>query len=1057
MSDDSPQRFQRPHYIIDTFTRHPLAANLLMIMLILAGIWGIRQLTVQLNPTHTVTSASVQVTWPGAAAEDVERLITQPIEYQLRSLRGLKSLTSQTVDSATQISLDFEKGVDMGEAVDRIKQKVAQTRDLPSNMEPPVVSLSERLDTVAAIMLSGGGSLEELVPLAREIERDLMARGADSVEFRGVPNEEIAIQIDSKTLFELGVPLHKIAQKILENSTDIPAGSIGDGQFQRKLRSLDRRRSSQGFEQLPLNLPSSATDASSGFGQLQYLGDIANIERRQKDNQRLFYYEGKPAIMIRLRREQASDTMKEAQILHDWYDDNADTLALQGVEATIWLEAWRFARETLMLVVNNGIGGLLLVIAILFMFLNGRVAFWVTVGIPVSFMGALAVFYFFGGSINIFSLIGVVMALGIVVDDAIVVGEHALAQFEEGKSPEEAAALGAHRMFTPVMASSLTTLAAFLPLIVLDEPAINEIPLLMICVIIASLIECFLIMPGHLRHSFQRMQNKKPSAFRLKFDAGFARFRDNWFLPALDGALNNRRAVMAIALGAFVISMSLLASGRVKPELNLNINFEFAEAYMQFSAGTSEQEKETFLRQMEQAVIDTNEEFGGDVVVTQARQRNWARLEQQSRTGSQYAAMWVELTSPDQRDVTLAEFSAAWRAKIPANPRVETLHFEAGEDSWPDLQLYFSGADVTSLKAAAEDLAAKLASYPGISNVFDDLPYGKEQWIFSLTTEGRASGLTSAEIGRQLHAAFEGYRVQLFTENDSELEVRVSLPVDERNNLATISRFPITTPSGDVVPLASVADLGSRRGIERINHRNGQKVINVFGNVDRKVNTPMAVISDLEENVIPDISRRYGVTYGLGERSAGEAEVLMDMMIGAIIGLALIYLVLAWVFASWTWPLAVMVAIPLGLTGAIAGLQFMDLNLGAMAIMGLFTLTGVIVNDSIILITTFKEHRESGMSANDALHNACHRRLRPVILTSLTTAFGLAPMMLESSPMGEAMAPLAVVICFGLLYGTTLILFTIPAVLSILESLSDRFSKSKFTAQASGVDYVSNH
>ena len=549
MNDDSPQRFQRPHYIIDTFTRHPLAANLLMIMLILAGIWGIRQLTVQLNPSHTVTSASVQVTWPGAAAEDVERLITQPVEYQLRSLRGLRSLTSQTVDSATEISLDFEKDVDMGEAVDRIKQKVAQTRDLPTDMEPPVVSLSERLDTVAAIMLSGDGSLEELVPLAREIERDLMARGADTVEFQGVPNEEIAIQIDSKTLFELGVPLHKIAQKVLENSTDISAGSIGEGQFQRKLRSLDRRRSSQGFEQLPLNLSNSATDGSSDSGQLQYLGDIANIERRQKDNQRLFYYEGKPAIMIRLRREPSSDTMKEAQILHDWYDDNADTLALQGVEATIWLEAWRFARETLMLVVNNGISGLLLVIAILFMFLNGRVAFWVTVGIPVSFMGALAVFYFFGGSINIFSLIGVVMALGIVVDDAIVVGEHALAQFEEGKSPEEAAALGAHRMFTPVMASSLTTLAAFLPLIVLDEPAINEIPLLMICVIIASLIECFLIMPGHLRHSFQRMQNKKPSAFRLKFDAGFARFRDNWFLPALDAALNNRRAVMAIALG----------------------------------------------------------------------------------------------------------------------------------------------------------------------------------------------------------------------------------------------------------------------------------------------------------------------------------------------------------------------------------------------------------------------------------------------------------------------------------------------------------------------------
>jgi multidrug efflux pump subunit AcrB len=887
-----------------------------------------------------------------------------------------------------------------------------------------------------------------------------MARGIDSVAFGGVPNEEIAIQIDSKTLFELGVPLHKIARKVLENSTDVPAGSIGDGQLQRKLRSLDQRRSSQGFEALPIDL---SGGTASDLSELQHLGDIADIELRRKDNQRLFFYEGKPAIMLRLSREQGSDTMKEAQILHDWYDENADAFALQGVEATIWLEAWRFARETLMLVVNNGISGLLLVIAILFLFLNGRVALWVTVGIPVSFMGALAVFHFLGGSINIFSLIGMVMALGIVVDDAIVVGEHALSQFQEGKSPEEAAALGAHRMFTPVMASSLTTLAAFLPLIVMDEPAINEIPMLMACVIIASLIECFLIMPGHLRHSFRQIQNHKPSAFRQKFDRGFCSFRDNWFMPMLRRALNNRRAVMAIAIGMFIISMSLLVSGRVKPELNLNIDFEFAEAYMQFSAEATEREKEEFLQSMEQAVIDTNVEFGGDVVVTQARQLNWARLEQQSRAGSQYATLWVELTAPDKREVTLTEFSAAWQAKIPLNHKVETLQFEGGDDSYPDLQLYFSGADVTTLKAAAEDLAAKLASYPGVNNVFDDLPYGKEQWIFSLTTQGRAAGLTTAEIGRQLHAAFEGFRVQLFTENDSELEVRVSLPESERSDLASIRRFPIVTPSGEVLPLASVANLGARRGIERVNHRNGQKVINVFGNVDRKVNTPMAIIADLEAEVIPEISQRYGVKYGLGERSAEEAEVLTDMLIGALIGFTLIYLILAWVFASWAWPLAVMIAIPLGLTGAIAGLQFMDLNLGALAIMGLFTLTGVIVNDSIILITCFKENRESGLEANEALYKACHARLRPVILTSLTTAFGLAPMMLESSPMGEAMAPLAVVICFGLLYGTTLILFTIPAILSILESLSSRRKKTetgtKIIApdQVPGVDYASNH
>ncbi|GAB3289272.1 efflux RND transporter permease subunit [Parahaliea aestuarii] len=1038
MSSSSPGSETRAHYLIDTFTRHPLAANLLMMMLVLAGIWGLRQLTVQLNPPQPSHSVSVDISWPGAAAEDVELLITQPVEYQLRSLQHLKSLTSTTLESHSSIRLEFERGTDMGLASDRVKQQVAQTRDLPADMETPVVSIHEPMETVAALLLAGTGSLSELAPLARDIESQLLARGIDQVEFRGVPEEEIAIQVDSKTLYTLGLPLGEIARRILDNSADVPAGSAGSGQLERKLRSLEQRRSAQGFAELPL---------STGDGeQLVRLGDIADIERRERDHQRHLQYQGKPAITLILRRAAGSDIMGEADILHQWYAENRASLEQQGVQSVIWLEAWRFAKETLMLVVNNGIGGLLLVVATLYLFLNARVAGWVTAGIPVSFLGALAVFHFLGGSINFISLVGAVMALGIVVDDAIVVGEHALSRFEAGASPEQAAAQGAQHMFAPVMASSLTTLAAFLPLIVLDEPFIREIPLLMVCVIIASLIECFLIMPGHLRHSFQAMQKQpKPSRFRTGFERRFNHFRDAIFSPLLLRALDNRRAVLALSLGAFVVALTLLASGRVKPELNISLNFEFADAYLQFSAGASEADKQAVLEEMERTLLATNEAFGGNVIVTHVPQRNWAMLEQQPRTGPQYAALWVELVPPNEREVSLAEFSAAWQERVTPSPYVETLHFSNGEDNWPDLQLYFSGADVTSLKAAAEELAGHLARMPGVNNVFDDLPYGKEQWVFSLTTEGRAAGLTSADIGRQLRAAYEGYRLQIFTEDRVELEVRLSLPARERFDLASIGQLPISTPAGTVLPLSSVAEVGTRRGIERINHRDARQVINVYGSVDRKQNTPMAVIAELEESVIPEITRRYGVTYGLGERSAEEAATFHDMLLGAVIGLLLIYLILAWIFASWSWPLAVMLAIPLGLTGALAGLQLMDLNLGAMAIMGLFTLTGVIVNDSIILINAYKAARDAGQQVNEALLRACRSRLRPVLLTSLTTAFGLAPMMLESSPIGQVMAPLAVVICFGLLYGSTLILFTIPAVLSLLESLSLRLQRRRGT------------
>jgi multidrug efflux pump subunit AcrB len=296
-------------------------------------------------------------------------------------------------------------------------------------------------------------------------------------------------------------------------------------------------------------------------------------------------------------------------------------------------------------------------------------------------------------------------------------------------------------------------------------------------------------------------------------------------------------------------------------------------------------------------------------------------------------------------------------------------------------------------------------------------------------------------VGRQLRAAFEGYRVQLFTENDAEMEVRVSLPAAERHNLATLHQLPFTTASGEALPLLAVAEITSRRGIDSINHRNALKAVNVYAHVDKEINTAMAIIDELEESIIPEIAKRHGVSYGLGDYSAEEARTMMDMMIGAVIGLIMIYLILAWIFASWSWPLAVMIAIPLGLTGALTGLFLLGLNLGALAIMGVFTLTGVIVNDSIILITSYREFREGGASVEQALSQACSQRLRPVILTSLTTTFGLAPLMLESSPMGEVMVPLATVICFGLLYGTTLILFVIPVMLSVLEQLAQSRNK----------------
>ena len=429
-------------------------------------------------------------------------------------------------------------------------------------------------------------------------------------------------------------------------------------------------------------------------------------------------------------------------------------------------------------------------------------------------------------------------------------------------------------------------------------------------------------------------------------------------------------------------------------------------------------------------------------------QLNAAMISRDRREGPEFASVFVELTSPEQRDVSLAAFLAHWQSSIPESPVVEQLQIEQGDKPWPEIELTFSGDDTAALKGAADELAAVMRRMPGVNNVHDDLPYGRDQWVFSLTPEGRSLGLNAAEVGRQVRTAFEGQRVQLFTEGDAELEVRVSLPRDDRQRLSSLARMPIVATNGETLPLSTVANINSRRGIDKINHVNGIQTVAVRAYPDKSITTADAVIKELEGSVMPDIASRWDVRPGKGFWANEQSNLLKELAIGFLITLALIYLVLAWILHSLAWPLAIMFAIPFGMTGALGGLWLMGFNITPLAFLGIFTLTGVIVNDSIILVTAFRDHRHEGLDTNQAIVEAVRQRLRPVLLTSLTTGLGLVPMMLETSLMGAAVIPLAVVICFGMLYGTILIMLVIPAILSSLDTIEHRWNRLRARAAA---------
>ena len=1018
--------------LIRIFVEHRLASNLAMALMVLAGVWAITQINVQLNPDQPPRFVNVSIVWRGAAAEDVEKLVTTPVEQQLRTLGEIRTLRSYTGNGISSVSARLEHDADMGQTVEKIRQRVSNMQSLPANIEPPRVAVDEWHELVASVLISGPRTTDEIAPLARRFERELLASGVDQVEISGLPAEEIAIQVNSRTLYELGLSLDQLAERITRASQDAPGGRIGRGQEAQQLRSLDQRRSADEFGELIV-----FNDVS---GRAMRLADIATITKRPRVDQPYTMMNGLPAVSLEIRRDVETDSLSAAELLREWLEKTTPVLT-DGVELKLFQEAWRYIADEISIILGNGLGGLLLVIVVLMVFLHGRVAFWVMVGIPVTFLAALLGFYYSGGTINLISMIGMVMALGIVVDDAIVVGEEALTQYQKGLSPRDAAAAGASRMFAPVAASSITTLCAFAPLVVMaasEGGNITEIPLVMLWMIGASLLECFLVLPGHLRASFEGMRQRTESAFRRRFDAAFVRFREQRFRPLVRLAMHNRLVVVGGAASLFAVTITLWVAGWIKTDLSLNLSPEVVSAQVQFAAGTSDAEKLEYLRRMEDTVADANEALGGDNVVAHVVSNNNAIIANDRKVGAQYASIQVEMVSQEKRTATATEFVEAWNERVPESHLVDSIQILERFSWWSDFNLLLKGDNVAELKRASEELIARLATLDGVRNLHDDLPYGNDQLVFELTPEGQALGLSTADVGGQLRAAYDGRRVQVFQDADAETEVRLTLPEVERADPASLGRFPIRTRTGDMVPLASVATWERRRGIEEIRHHDTRKTITVSGDVDIGTITGGEVVAFATEEVIPELERKYAISYGLDGASLAEREALTQLSRSFYITLALIFIVLAWVFSSYTWPLAVMAAIPLGLTGALAGHLLMGLPINPMSMMGLFALTGIIVNDSIILVTTFKNLLADGVEARQAIEDAVCARLRPVVVTSITTIAGLSFLMLEQAPVAAIYTPLAAAICFGLAYGTVLVLLVIPALLSAIAEAGER-------------------
>ena len=1023
--------------LLSTFVHHPVAANLFMIILILAGLFAVSKLNVQFFPNFSLDVVTVRVEWRGAAAEDVDEGLTTPLEQKLKTVAGIKNLTSTSSQGISSISIEFKEGIDPVTAVDEVKQAVEQFRNLPQDAEAPKVSRIIRYESIARVLLIGE-SLPELRRVARQYEQELLGRGIDKVDLLGLPNEEIAITVPGQALERLGLTLDQVAARIGQTNRDLPAGKVGEGEVQREVRGVNLRRDARDYQDLPL-----ITEA----GNRVELGQVAQIERGPRDNSLFLQVNGKPAVELLLQRAEDGNTLKAAKLMQDWLADAKPKLP-PTIDLQVYDEQWSLVEDRIGLLVSNGLQGLLIVVLVMLLFLNGRVTLWVAMGIPTAFLATLAVVWLVGGSINMISLFALIMALGVIVDDAIVVGEDAYAHHKMGDNPMHAAEGGARRMYWPVIASSLTTVAAFLPLMLVSGPMgkiLGDIPFIMICVLIASVIESFFILPAHLRGAFsqeaaKKLTLRKPYALRVWLDRTFEQFRDGAFRRTVTAAIEYRSITVSLGIVVLILAVGLLAGGRVKFTFFPTPEPQIVYANATFVSGTPRASVDEFLQQLRQSLQATEAAYD-EKVVQHALYRSGALSGvQNARQGDQFGSITVELTPSEARAVRTETFIKDWQARIKTPAGVENFVVVPRRQGPPggDLAVRLTGQSAAILKQAALDLQASLRQITGVYGIEDDMPYGREQVVFNLTPAGEALGLTLEELSRQLRAALDGKLVQLFQDGAEEVEVRVRLPAAERASLNLLDRLTVRTPAGDWVPLTTVAHWSTRQGFDALRHADSQLAVEVLAAVNSGVANSNDIINGLSAVTLPALEDKYGVQWSFQGRAADQRETMADMKIGMLLGLSLIYIILAWVFGHYGWPIIIMLAIPFGLVGAIGGHWLMGIDLTILSMFGLFGLSGIVVNDSIVLVEFYRHQREKGIAVNEALVNAACLRLRAIMLTSLTTIGGLSTLMAETSLQAQFLIPMATSITFGLAFSTILALLWLPAMLSFYESAHDR-------------------
>ena len=1025
-----------PHGAIGFFANHPVAGNLLMLLMIIAGLYGLTQLNRQVMPDFNLDLISVSVEWPGASPKDVEANVIAAIESEVRFLDNVGRVTATANDGRAEIQILFDRNVDISKALSDVQAAVARITTFPADIEQPVISEVVPPDLICQIEVSGPYSEHALKLVARRIRDDLLDRGISRITMLGAREKEIWVEVPDEILRRLDLTLADVADKIEQASQNLPSGSIESGGLSRQIRSESLARTAQEVGRIEV--------ISEASGEKLLIKDIARIHETFKENSVAHVQDGQRAVGLSLSRTKGTDSIESQRIVTQYLAELRTELP-PSLRVNMFDEFADQTTQRVRMLVTNGISGLFLVLAVLFIFLDGRVAFWVAMGIPISIFATLGGMAMMGMTLNLMSMFAIIMGLGIIVDDAIVVGEHAEMLNRQGLSPEEATMRAAKVMFAPVLAASLTTIAAFAPMLTIGREIgqiVRELPLTVILVIAASLAECFLVLPMHLKKALQRRDKtsnrRKDGAFQRKFTA----FRDTRFRDAARFCFEHRYSTVLTTICGFLIAATLLISGRVGFEFFPSPEADMVFANFAMTPGTPREKTEEMIDELARAtqVVDeklTDGEGGlinyqfGSIGTHEGRKSESVMI------GDHLGAYAVELVSGDDRDIRTNQFITAWLAELRPIAGVETvIIFERTAAGPPgrDLDIRLHGADLDVLKEVALVVRRGIGNIPGVTAVEDNLPFGKEEIVMKLTPAGLAMGFTTESVARQVRNSFEGAIAKRFSQDQEEIVVRVKLRGADRFAQDSIRELYLRAPDGAEVPLTEVVSLETKVGYSQIRREDGLRQVSVTGEVDSSISTTNAVLATAAATIAPEVKHQYGVNIEFKGKAEEQQSAVADTLIALLLAVTTIYVILAWVFSNYTTPFVVMSIIPFGFIGAVFGHWVLGYNVNMFSLEALLGLSGVMINDAIILVTSVKR-RLADHALTDAVITAAQERLRPVILTTLTTIGGLTPLLFERSLQAQLVQPLAVTLIFGLLFSPLLILFFVPSLLGIGDDL----------------------